>query len=112
MALAPALVLFWPCPRASSCRDGEDNYILPQVARRGEAAGSRSYNPAVHGFSMGGKEEDDDYKCTPTRTDWLNDCHRQLLEANLLALTLLAEKEGGGRRHARGVADAGCQVVS
>lgn len=96
MALAPGLVLVWPCPRASSCSNGEDNDILPQVARRGEAAGSRSTNPAVHGFSIGGKEEDDDYKRTPTRTDWLNDCHRQLLGANLLMLTLLAGQEGEG----------------
>lgn len=78
MALAPGLVLVWPCPRASSCRDGEDNNILPQVAQRGETAGSRRNNLAVHGFSMGGEEEeqddDDDYKCTTTtRTDGLDD---------------------------------------
>lgn len=56
---------------------------------------------------MGGKAEDDDYKCPPNRTDWLNDCHRQLLEANLLVLTLLAERGGGVRRHTRGVAEGG-----
>lgn len=61
---------------------------------------------------MGGKAEDDDYKCPPIRTGWLNDCHRQLLEANLLVLTVLAEREGGVRRHTRGVAEAECQVVS
>lgn len=43
---------------------------------------------------MGGKEEEDNYKCTTTRTDWLTDCHRQLLKANLLVLTELAASEG------------------
>lgn len=45
-------------------------------------------------FSMGGKEEEDNYKCTTTRTDWLTDCHRQLLKANFLVLTELAASEG------------------
>lgn len=43
---------------------------------------------------MGGKEEEDNYKCTTTRTDWLTDCHRQLLEANLLVLTELVASGG------------------
>lgn len=36
MALAPGLVLVWPCPRASSCRVSGDNNNLPQatVAQR------------------------------------------------------------------------------
>lgn len=102
VALAPGLVLVWPCPRASSCRDGEDDNVLPQLARRSKAAGARGNNLAVLCFVlMEGRRRRGFTNAPPLGlTGWLTDCHRQLLEVSVLMLTVLAAET---RRRRRGM---------